>query len=393
MIQVSAPKAKRVTVKKSTIKGTLTFGANNLLPQDLLTLVSDSVTARACLATRAQFIQGNGFTDPAIAKMVVHRSGLTLDQVLHRTSNNVAYFEGVVLHIGYNGHGKIASIRPIPYEFIRLCEPDDMGIITHAAICPYLDGGYNANKKNLFTKIPLFNPDPAVVQAQMVEAGGIEQYQGQLLYEPFWAPGDGYYHQPSWMTAVRAIESEGQLDLFNWNTIVNGFNVSGILSVIGDSTKTAANYDPLLDPQSIEYQLADNQGAENAARVMVMRFKTESEAQATKFLDITGANLAQRFEYTSGWAADMITRAMNVPNELVGIRRNGGIAPTGDEVIVASQLMYQTVNPYQRRITELFAFIFANWQTPMPGADFHIENLNYFPDSPNGSTATVAQSG
>src|SRR5438105_487062 len=99
MMNVSAPKAKRITVKKSAIKGTLTFGANNMLPQDLLTLISDSVTARACLSTRAQFIQGNGFLDPVIAKMVVHRSGLTLDSVLHRTSNNVSYFEGVVAHV------------------------------------------------------------------------------------------------------------------------------------------------------------------------------------------------------------------------------------------------------------------------------------------------------
>lgn len=393
-MKVSSPEAKRVTVKKSALKGLLAYGEGNLFPQNLLNVTSDSVTARACLAARAQFIQGNGFLDQTISQMVVHRSGLTMDTLLNRQANTIAYFETIVLHIGYNGLGKIASIKPIPFEFIRLAEPDDMGVITHAAICPYLDGGYNANKKNLFTKLPLFNPDPEVVMAQMIEAGGIDQYQGQILYEPFWAPGDGYYHNPSYLPAIRAIESEGQLDLYNWNTIVNGFNVAGILSVVTGSDKPET-YDPYYDPNSIEYQLSDNQGAENASRVMVMRFKSIAELQATKFEAISGVELAARYQYTASWAETSIARAMRTPNELIGIRREGGLAPTGDEIVVASNLMYQMVNPYQRKLKELFTYLFKFWKDPI-ALDFQIENLNYFPgkaDSKNGTTDTVAQSG
>ncbi|MVM34229.1 hypothetical protein GO755_29635 [Spirosoma sp. HMF4905] len=395
-MQVAPPKAKRVTVRKSALRGLLAFGEGNLFPQQLLDVTSDSVTARACLGARAQFIQGNGFKDVLTSKLIVHRSGLTLDKVLNNQANTISYFETIVLHIGYNGLGRIASIKPIPFEFIRLCEPDEMGIISEAAICPYLDGGYNQSKKNLFTKLPLFNPDPEVVQAQIIAAGGIEQYQGQILYEPFWAPGDGYYHNPSYLPAIRAIEAEGQLDLFNWNTIVNGFNVSGILSIVSDPAQMVPEYDPYLDPKSIEYQLSDNQGAENAARVMVHRFKNIADLQATRFDAISGVQLAERFKYTSEWAETMITRAMRTPNEIVGIRKQGGIAPTGQEVVVASNLMYQMVNPYQRRLQEIFEYLFSFWKDPIPNLDFHIENLNYFPNglgTANGTTDSVAQSG
>lgn len=388
-----SPQAKRVTVKKSGLRGLLAYGETNLFPQNLLTVISDSVTAKACLTVRAQFIQGNGFNDVPTSKLLVHRSGLTLDTVLNRVANSIAYFETIVLHIGYNGNGQIANIKPVPFEFIRLCEPDEMGIISEAAICPYLDGGYNASKKNLFTKLPLFNPDPEVVKQQIVAAGGIENYQGQLLYEPFWIPGDGYYHEPSYMSAIRAIEAEGQLDLYNWNTIINGFNVSGIFSVVTGGEKPEG-YDPLYDPYSIESQLSDNQGAENASRIMVLRFRNKEELLATRFDSVSGVDLAARYEYTDRWAETKIARAMDTPNELIGVRRVGGIAPTGDEIRVASNLMQQKVNPFQRRTKELFSFIFQHWKQPGLPLNFDIENLNYFPEikATNGQTESVAPS-
>jgi hypothetical protein len=375
--------AKRIPVKKSNLAGLLAFGTTNLGPQTILDVCADSVTAGACLSVRAEFIEGNGFYARELAKMVIHRSGMTLDKALNRTAWNMAVFEAIAFHVGYNGFGKIAFIRPIPVEYIRLGVPDDMGIITHAAICPYLDGGYNASKKNLFTKLPLFNPDPMVVLEQIAEAGGIDNYEGQIIYEPMWAPGDSYYHQPSYLPAFFDIQSEGELSMFDFKSVINGFNIAGILSVLAKPGQATNSYDPNLDPNSIESQISNNQGAQNTNKVWIHRAQTQQELEAMKFIDVTGAGLADRYISTVDRVENRITRAMRVPNELVNIRRNGGLAPTGEEIKISSQLMYQTVNRYQRHISELFTVILRNWKTPVTLDEREpckIENLNYFPE-------------
>ena len=338
------------------------------------------------MSVKAEFLEGNGFKDTKLSKLIVHRTGLTLDSVLNHVCWNVSFLESVALHIGYNGLGKIAFIRPIPSEFIRLAEPDDTGIIMNAAVVPYLDDDYNKNKKTKFTTLPLFNPDPAVVLEQIAEAGGIDKYKGQLFYHSFWAPGDGHYHIPSYFKGgVEAIESEGHLAKYDWRTITSGFNISGIFTCLGKSKEGDKGYayDPMQDPTSIEYQLSEHQGAANAASIMVIRAEDNAELEAMEFHDTTGANLADRYISTANRIENRITRAFRVPNELVNIRREGGIAPTGDEIKVSSQLMQQSVNRLQRKISEIFALILTYWKDPvaMDSAEpCKIENLNYFPD-------------
>jgi hypothetical protein len=347
----------------------------------------------ACLQARAQFIQGNGFKDEALSKMVVHRSGLKMDTVLSRLGFGVGYFEVICLHISFNGLGQISGFRPIPVEFIRVAEPDDMGYIYEAAICPFLDSTYNARKKNEFTKLPLFNPDPEVVLEQIEAAGGITKYQGQLLYEPFWMPGDSYYHDPSYLTAFQAIQNEGELDIYDWSTIQNGFNSAGMLVTKSRRPADAKNYDPMLDVNSIEYQLQNNMGAKNGGKLLVVNAETEEEMKLTNFVSLSDPKLADRYLSTSERAEQKITRAMRVPNEIVNIRKSGGIAPTGDEVIVASHLMYQMVNPFQRKISEVIEYIFKYWKDPISITDFSIQNLNYFPEGlpAKKATETAAQ--
>ena len=373
-------KAKRVPVRKSVLPELLGFGADNLFPQNLLSVVSDSVTAGACLSAKAEFIEGDGFLDEDLSQMRVHHSGLTLDTLLNRVAWNVSFFEAITLLIAYNGNGQIAGVRSVPAEFIRLGIPNHQGIITHGAVCPFLDTTYAIEKRFHCQKLPLFNPDPAVVLAEMEMAGGIEHYYGQLLYEPFWSPGDGPYHIPSWFPAIRAIESEGQLAEYDWRTISSGFNISGVYKVLQPTSGPDGKaYDPQSDPYSIENQIADFQGAVNAASVLVQRFDTVAEMAAAQFIDTTGANLSDRYTSTTSRAETQISRGMRVPNELIGVRRVGGIAPTGQEIQVSFELMQQNMSRYQRKISDVLTHLFKYWQTPILDRSFEIKKRGFSP--------------
>lgn len=380
MIAHTPAQARKVDVNKSKLKGILGFGADNLFPQQLLSVVNDSVTARACVSVRSRFIEGNGLTSLALAKLPVHRSGATLDMVLSKIAANVGMFEAFALHVSYNGLGQIVGMKHVPVELCRLGEPDGFGIIAKGAICPYINSDLFKNKRKDFTELDLFNPDPVVVMSQIEAAGGIDKYRGQLIYESMWAPGDEYYHVPSYFAAIKDIETEAELSLYDYKTVVNGFAVSGFFGfVANEPLGREDHYNPANDPTSPEYQLAQNQGNENAGAIVTLRAKSAEELKAMQFVPTTGTDLSNRYSSTNERIQARIARSFNVPNELLNIRREGGIAPTGDEIKTASSLMQQSANPYQRRITEVLTRVLRYWKTPIT-EPVQIENLNYFVD-------------
>lgn len=393
-------KNRKVETRKSVVKGVLTFGPDNLLPQTLIDMVSNSVTASSCQLIRARFIEGNGLFNKALSETKVYRNGLTIDELIRQTSQQIAAFEVISLLVNYNGLGQIVGIKPVPVELIRLYERDGFGNLTHAGIFPHIGSYLNANRRKEHTKINLFNPDPLAVMQQIEQAGSVESYPGQLIYEPFSMPGDEEYHLPTYAAAFRDIETENELSEYDYRTVTNGFSVSGVLKYLGrvrEGRKVEDEYgnfveipyDSALDPNSIEYQMANNQGARNAGAILTYGAASKEELDSMNFVDTTGANLSQRYESTKSRVEGNIARSMQVPNELVNIRRVGGIAPTGDEIKVASQLMQSVVNPYQRKLTRLLSVIAEHWKTGtfQPGADFTIENLNYFSDNANATNA------
>lgn len=389
-MRVTSPaQARKVVVKKSDVEGFLAFGPDNLYPQQLVDVCDNSVTATSCLAVRAEFIEGNGFKDKSLWPLVVNRSGETMDGVLNELAQYVAVFEVIALHIGYNGLGKIASIRAVAPEIVRLATPDDQNNIVAAGLFPFLDSDYFRSRKKEFTKLPLFNPDPEVVLQQIADAGGIQHYKGQLLFKTFKRPGDGYYHRPSWHSAIMEILTEGDLSVYDRNTVRSGFNISGMLTILDNDSDHDADYNPLEDESSIEYQIAQAQGVD-AGTVLVNRVKSKDQFEATKFEALTGTELSKRYESTSGRIEQHIARAMQVPAELAQVRRSGNaLFQSALEQQMAYAMMQKKVNRYQQAIKRELEGIFQHWKEPIPITDFGIENLSF--DTVNTDTATAIQ--
>ncbi|MGV3561568.1 hypothetical protein [Larkinella arboricola] len=367
---------KAVPVTKSKVAGFLQFGEANLFPQKLLEIAEESVTAGACLDVIAEFIEGNGFNDERLADTVMHRSGLTADDILSETAFNAGTFRVISLHVGYNGLGQISSVKPVNPEMVRLGLPDDLNNITYAGIFPYLDSPLHKNKKDFHTKLNLFDPRPEVVLEQMAIAGGIDKYFGQLVYMPVGRRRGTYYVVPEWYRAILDMQTERKLSVLDYKNGVSGFDVSGIFFALeseeGDEDGSG---------NDLVSQIEKHQGAENASSVMVYTAKNKEELDAAKFVPTTGADLANRYVSTNDRVPLRIARSFMVANELVNIRRQGGLMYSPEEYRFAAQLMQGRVNRTQRKIEQLFARIFAHWHEPLPFQDFTIENLNYFQEN------------
>ena len=369
-------KNKRIPITKGRVAGFLNWGSDNLFPQKWLEVVRSSSTTSRCLGVQSRFIEGNGLLDTALSRMVVHRSGLRLDQLLSRTSKTASNFEGIAWHISYNGELKISGVRPVSYEIARLTEPDDLGYISHAGLFPYLGSTLYPRRAGEHARLPLFNPDPEVVLAQIQQAGGIAQYEGQLFYEPFLEDGDEYYHTPNYFSAEKDVQSDTELSEYDYRSIVNGFNSAGMLKIL-DMTDPAEGYDPMSDPNSIESQLAQGQGTENTSNIIVHRGKSKEELDAMRFESFADPKLADRYGATADRVAIRISRATMVPAVLANIFQGSSIFPDATALETASNFMQLQVNPIQRHISDALMRVFAHWKTPIQ-SDFAIQNLDYF---------------
>lgn len=391
--RVVKPMAKQVRIAEERGTGFITFGEANLFPQTLLDVIDDSNTASAAMSVRAEFIEGNGLADKTLSEMKVNRKGQVLDDIIAASAWNIATGEVICLHVTYNGLLQITGLQSIPWELIRFTRPDDEGAIVSAGIFPYLNSTLHPKRQKEHRKVFLYNPNPDVVAAQIASVGGIEHYYGQLLYVPAGRASGTVYHMPSYAGGTAAFETEKELGTFDYRTVTTDFAVGGFIKALKPATTTqrVQREDGSFVDERIE-TLADRvtqfQGAENASSIFVAEADTQAELDSMEFVPITGAQQADRYKSTVERTQDSILTRTRVPGELSGRRRTGGIAPTGDEIRVASQLMQQTVNRFQRTLTRTLTGIFANWHEPITDRDFTLENLNYFPDDTTSTDGT-----
>ncbi|WP_460667140.1 hypothetical protein [Larkinella knui] len=228
----------------------------------------------------------------------------------------------------------------------------------------------------------MFDPRPEVVLDQMAVAGGIDKYFGQLIYLPIGRRRGTYYIIPDWYRCVLDMQTERKLSVHDYKNATSGFDVSGIFFAL-ESEEAGDDDDEDGDGETdgdLVSQIEKHQGADNAASVMVYTSKNKEELEAAKFVPTTGADLANRYNSTNDRVPTKIARAFFVANELVNIRRQGGLMFSAEEYRFAAQLMQGKSNRAQRKISNLIRKIFEHWHEPVPFQDFSIENLNYFQD-------------
>lgn len=386
-------RASQVPVAPSRVAGFLDFGSMNRFPQDLIKAVGGSLTAGSCVKRRAQFITGNGFYRRDLSEMVVNRQGQTLDGILRRTGWNVGFFECPALHIQYNGLGKVAGIRPCPVETVRLGMPDAYDNINHAGIFPFLDSTVFKQKGNAKTRMTMFNPNVDVVRKEIEVAGGIDKYNGQILYLPMLSTGDYYYHVPDWFKAITCIETEKELNIFDHKQTVNGFAIGGIYSYYDeeptvrrndadDESKpgyhAGANQVGEIDKDSLEYQFAASMGNREAGNVIFLKHTSKETFQNARFDNVTGAQMSERNGSLNQRTPENICRAFEVPPSLIGLNRQNGLASTADQLRTDVNFMYQSVNDYQRVVKQSFEAVLNNWCVPLGEVDMSIEALDFF---------------
>jgi hypothetical protein len=340
----------------------LAYDFDNLYPQRLIDIVSDSGTAKTCLFMYERFVMGNGAKDIDFYKAKVNDKGLTVDQLYRHVISGMGMFSGFALHFNFNALGQITEITPINFEYCRLGINENEG-----KIAVYDDWG--KTKRKTFKKTDVVYIDsfaPEKVLRQIEAAGDIQDYKGQILY----GTREGLnYPLAGYDAVLEDMITEAQTKRFKANTSAKNFLASHILITGKEEVPEDENGRPIDDGNGFSKQLQSFQGGDGSGTILWMERESNEENIELQKVDIQ--NYDGLYEYTENSSRDNIIKSFLIPPVLL-VRISGSLG-TSKEIADATDY-YNSLTSYDRLVVEesmkeIFAYFHQNIN---PSGDYSI---------------------
>lgn len=366
----------------------LSYGHNNLYPQDIKSITACSESGTTCLNRYIQFIQGNGFKDVAFAETVINRLGDTADDILQQVADDLGNYNGFALHVNYNLLGEIVEVNHVPFENTRLGIEDDAGYISKIAVFPDWTGKKKRNKKQLkptkqtIDYIDVFNPNKSVVLAQIELAGGIENYNGQVL----WVSGSGKQEYPKaiYDSVVTQMSTEEGLGNISYKNVRNGLLPAKVMVVkkgLDTPNEESEDNPNRYEDDSLSEALSSAQGDMNSSRIVVVEVEFDEETPQT--IDLQGNNYDKDFTVTTDTACEKIYAAFS--QEVWHRLRKGSVGFSSDIMRDAYDVYSSVCGSERRMIERAFDKIFKHWHEAISTTDFTVQPLKYVSDHIDGT--------
>lgn len=382
-MKVSAIKTeKRIDVTDWKSYGIQTYGLYNDYPQKLLEITATSGTVSSCLKMYEKFVRGDGFNDEAFSKSVINKmTGLTADRFLKFIVQDLARFNGFAVHINYNILGQKTDVSWIPFEFIRLGLPDDSGYIGKLLL--HNDWGRRRTdrrwSKDDIKTVDIFNSNEDIAFSQILEAGTIDKYSGQIYY----FSGDGYmtYPKPIYDPVITDISSEDGIATVRYRNIKYNFLPAGILIRKTGMTEIALNADGTAkdgELDSFSEDFKKFQGADEACKIVDIEVSFDEEKP--EFVPFEIQNLDKLHELSETRSQNNIGGVFMQPPVLRGELISGKLGTSSE--ITDAYNFYNSITTGERAdIDMVMQEIFTNYSYPVNTTnDFSIKKLQYLND-------------
>lgn len=367
----------RIEVKYKQNFHLQSYGDDNLYPQNLMTITSASGTAQLCLDRYKKFIEGFGFNDENLSAWKVNRYGDTMDDMLRQVSDDVARFGGFALHINYNVLGQVAEVNFMPFEQCRLEETDDAGVVSH--ILQHVDwkGKRTKNGKTEYLddkhikKFNVFNPDPIVVMKEIEDCGGIDCYNGQVL----WVSTDGKYQYPTpiYDAAITEISTDEGLGNIKYRNVRNNFLVACMLVAKKGAPSIDENGNTEERQMISDEDLTAFQGDTRGSKILYIEL--ENDEDKPEVVPFPTRNFDKEFATTDESVVERIYAQFH--QELFYSIRIGKLGFSGNVMEDAYGYYAGEVTNEQRFIERVFNSVFAHWFDKTMPQNFSIRPLKY----------------
>lgn len=340
------------TVNKTD--GLVNYGKANLLPQELLHVVSDSGTATACIAQLAAFIQADGFTEEKENIQKVNP-----DQTAKELQAECSYYQGMyngyALKILYALDGTVGEVESMRFDKIRKMENGDL--VYNETL------GTKEFKKSSNV---LYKPfDSAILPDERLKiiADDIENLgtqRGEILYMYTKTPLSKYYPVPQYYAGLNDLRSDGGLMNLEYRNIVRGFRPNVIIATVGEIDNTTIDKTTgKTDSQQFDENLLAFTG-EDANTVLHLQSPTKDGLpEITQF---PLADLLDGVDKATDRVARKVCRHIGVPPVLVGLSMPEGLGNT-QAIANNMKLFNHSIVNDQNLITSGFKMIWpeGNW--------------------------------
>lgn len=362
--------------------GIQTYGEDNLYPQTFRNILAASSTGAECLDRFADFIEGNGFHDVPFSESVVNRKGDTADDIHALVCRDVAYYNGLALHVNYNIYGDIVELHHVPFENCRLVESDDNGYVGKIAIHPDWSGQKTRGGKVIkvakenIDYIDVFNPDKRVVAAQIEAAGGIEYYKGQVLWVSL--SGKDIYPTGKGDRVVTEMSTDEGLANVKYRNVRNNFLPAAMIFTKKGTNITfdqdGNEIDSRDDDDSFSDSLLQLQGDTNCGKLMEVTLETDEDKP--EVVTLNSQNYDKEFTVTDISVTERIYSAFG--QEPWYCIRVGKVGFSGDILEDAFEYYNSIVSKQQRLIERTFARVFRHfYEAVNVSNDFSVQPLKY----------------
>lgn len=387
--------AKRFSTAYLSTLNIQSYGEGNLYPQRMLDLILNSPTGGGCVERYQQFLEGNGYNDTDFSEYIVNRGGDTVDDIHRLISRDMALFHGFALHVNYNLACEIVELQYIPFQNCRLEEENDQGQVLLIAVHPDWSGRKTRKGKrisvdlNSVTKIHTFNPKKEVVIAQIVEAGGIEHYKGQVLW--FSMDGKYEYPRPIYDKVVTNLSTDEALDNVKYRNARNNFLMSGMLiRKKGAALGIDADGNPIEsedNDRDFARSLDAFQGDMNCCTIMDVTVQADEDVP--DFKSVEGTNFDSKFKCTEESVTSRIYCAFGQEPWLC--IRNGKLGFSGQVIAEAYEYYNSYTAPQRRALSRAIRSIFTHWyEVANKSGDYLVQPLVYINNESNGALSDTA---
>ncbi|WAX10842.1 hypothetical protein BV739P1_00043 [Phocaeicola phage BV739P1] len=343
----------------------ITYGDGNLYPQEIANLIYASKTASAAVEKLTENIICEGFKNEEF-RNITNDNGYNMDDILENTANDLARFKGWawIVQYGLREGGYVpVGVYNVPFEYVRAEKSEnylkDPKIYKWRVFNNWDRQTVKATQ--VMQNSTVYNTyDPKNVPNEIADCGGLENYNGQLLYVNLCTTRP--YPISTFHSVRNEMDAENKNGKYVSRTLGRGFHMCSIV--------THGEFETDQEQQDFTDTLTEMMGSENAGSVLTVRNNNIEQKDKFITVDQLGSPIDRELykAYVEPLRKDIAISAYNIPLPLIDSSLLTFSNASG-EVIKELQKVYRnSLSKVRQRISRELAQLF--------GVDISITEIN-----------------
>ena len=322
-------------INRNSNLGWVKWGQRNDYPQRLSDLYYNSVTHKSCVDFAVTAILGDGVDYDAMEandSELVPNYQYGWDELIERISLDYVLYGSFAIQIIKNRDDKTYSFFHQPMGDVRFSPRNEDGVIESYWVCS------DWTQTGLYPPVELksFN----FTEEEEIKGGKAYLY----VYEGY-SPDIAMYPVPNYVSALKPIQTEIEIERYDLRSVTNNFSASGILTL----NRVDDEEDRNMLIQNIQAMFT---GSDNA-NSLIINFKNNDDEEPATFVkvDKDAGNSVNLFEQNNERVISKIVAAHKISNKaLIGYEADSAmLGGEGNILNIAFNLYNKTVANKMRR--------------------------------------------